>query len=106
MKLDLPGIPADLTEYYELPDEDEFEGCLFDGLIIPFEKLYSREFRSLFRSQRLDEIGVICSVETVRKFLARKITHDYICRIVLEYQIIISMNLLRHSTIRQESPQA
>ena len=30
MKLDPPRIPDDLTEYYELPDEDEFENCLFD----------------------------------------------------------------------------
>ena len=33
MKLDPPHIPADLTEHYELPDEDEFENCS-DKLII------------------------------------------------------------------------
>ena len=57
MKLDPPIIPADLTECYELPDEDEFEGCLFDGLIIPFEKLYSREFRGcIFRKCTLTDV--------------------------------------------------
>ena len=35
MKLDPPRIPDALTAHYELPDEDEFANCLFDGVIAP-----------------------------------------------------------------------
>ena len=57
MKLDPPIIPAALTEHYELPDEDEYENCLFDGVIAPYEKLYSREFRScVFRKCTLTDV--------------------------------------------------
>ena len=39
IKLEHPHIPEDLTEYYELPDEDEFENCLFDEADMAHENM-------------------------------------------------------------------
>ena len=45
MKIDMPRIPEELTEHFELPDEDEFEACLFTECHMAHERLVAREFR-------------------------------------------------------------
>ena len=41
----MPRLPDNLTEHFELPDEDEYEACLFNEADMAHERLVAREFR-------------------------------------------------------------
>ena len=45
MRLDKPQLTAKMTEYDELPDEDEIIGARLTGLTLDHEDLHGVEFR-------------------------------------------------------------
>ena len=60
MKVDAPHVPAELTEHFELPDEDEFSACLFtECYYMTCTNLFGTNLKGLdLRSCIIDGISV------------------------------------------------